>query len=160
MITHNETKEMFDYRDGHLYWQRKVNKRHGIHTPAGTVNSFGYRVITIKGKKIHAHRLVWLWHNAELPEQVDHINGDRADNRMENLRAANCMTNAFNSKLKADNTSGVKGVSWCNTYKKWIVQIHAFKRKVSGRFKSFEEAVTFAKQKRAELHGAFANEGV
>jgi hypothetical protein len=62
--------------------------------------------------------------------------------------------------LKSDNTSGVKGVSWCNTYNKWIVQIYAFKRKVSGRFKSFDEAVAFAKQKRVELHGSFANEGV
>jgi len=160
MITQDLVQEMFDYRDGHLYWRHKVNKRHGIDAPAGTTNSIGYRVVTINGKKIQAHRLVWLWHGFELPEQIDHINCDRADNRMENLRAADCMTNAFNSKLKSDNTSGVKGVSWCNTYNKWIVQIHAFKRKVSGRFKSFDEAVAFAKQKRVELHGSFANEGV
>lgn len=160
MITQDIVQELFDYRDGNLYWRHKVNKRHGISNPAGTVNSLGYRVVTINGKKIHAHRLVWLWHGLDLPEQIDHINGNRADNRIENLRAADCVTNAFNAKLKTDNTSGVKGVSWCNTYKKWIVQIYAFKKKVSGRFASFEDAAAFARQKRAELHGAFANEGV
>jgi hypothetical protein len=160
MITQDLIQELFDYRDGHLYWRHRVNKKHSIANPAGTINSIGYRVITINGKKIHAHRLVWLWHGLELPDQVDHINGDRADNRIENLRVSDCMTNAFNSKLKSDNKTGVKGVSWCNTYQKWTVQIYAFKRKLTGRFKSFDEAVAFAKQKRLELHGAFANEGV
>lgn len=160
MITQDLVQELFDYRDGHLYWRYKVNKRHGIDAPAGTIDSRGYRIITINGKKNSTHRLVWLWHGLDLPQQIDHINGTRCDNRIKNLRAADCMTNAFNSKLKSDNTSGVKGVSWCNTYSKWVVQIHAFKRKVTGRFKSFDEAVAFAKQKRVELHGSFANEGV
>jgi hypothetical protein len=160
MITQDLVKELFDYRDGYLYWRHKVNKKHGIDAPAGTINNLGYCVITINGKKIHGHRLVWLWHGKELPEQIDHINGDRKNNRIENLRAANCVTNAFNSKLKSNNKSGIKGVSWCNTYKKWIVQIYAFKKKVTGRFKSLEEAVAFAKQKRQELHGEYANEGV
>ena len=153
-------RELFDYRDGHLYWRKKVNKRHGIDSPAGTINASGYRVITINGKKIVAHRLIWLWHHGELPLMIDHINRVTTDNRIENLRETDYVRNAYNSKLKADNKSGVKGVSWCNTYNKWVVQMYADKKKISGRFHTFEEAVAFAKQKRAELHGAFANEGV
>lgn len=160
MIATDLVKELFNYRDGELYWRKKSNKRHSIANPAGTINSIGYRVITINGKKIHAHRLVWLWHGLELPEQIDHINGNRADNRIENLRAANYVTNAYNSKIKSDNTSGVKGVSWCNTYNKWVVQIFHQKKKLSARFKSFAEAKAFVQQKRKELHGEFANEGV
>jgi ribosomal protein L35 len=159
MMQHDLVKELFDYRDGQLYWRKKSNKRHGIDKPAGTLNSTGYCVITINGKKIHAHRLVWLWHGLELPAMLDHINRDTTDNRIENLRAATYVTNSYNSKIKADNKSGVKGVSWCNTYNKWIVQIYANKKKLSGRFKTMDEAVAFAQTKRKELHGEFACEG-
>lgn len=160
MIATDLVKELFDYRDGELYWRKRSNSKVAQGAQAGTVNQSGYRVVTVNGKKIHAHRLIWLWHWLELPTQIDHINGNPLDNRIENLRAADYATNAFNSKLKSDNTSGVKGVSWCNTYQKWVVQIHAFKKKVSGRFKTFDEAVCFAQSKRKELHGLFANEGV
>ena len=160
MIQKDLVRELFDYRDGHLYWRKKSNKRHSIEGPAGTVNASGYRVITINGKKIHAHRLIWLWHNKTLPLMVDHINRDTLDNRIENLREADYVRNAYNSKLKSDNTSGVKGVSWCNTYNRWVVQMYANRQKVTGRFKTFEEAVEFAANKRRELHGEFACEGV
>jgi hypothetical protein len=160
MIEHDLVKEMFDYRDGFLYWRKKVNKRHSIEQPAGTDNASGYCVITINGKKIHAHRLIWLWHNESLPKMIDHANRDTLDNRIENLREADYVRNAYNSKLKSDNTSGVKGVSWCNTYNRWVVQMYANKQKVTGRFKMFDEAVEFAANKRRELHGEFACEGV
>jgi len=160
MIASDLVRELFDYRDGQLYWRQKANKRHAIIREAGTINNLGYRVVTINGKKIHAHRLVWLWHGKDLPEQVDHINGDRADNRIENLRAADYVTNAYNSRLKSDNTSGIKGVSWCNTYQRWVVQLYAAGKKISGRFKTKSEAATFASAKRKELHGEFACEGV
>jgi hypothetical protein len=160
MIATDLVQELFDYRDGELYWRKRSNSKVAQGAQAGTVNMSGYRVITINGKKIHAHRLIWLWHGLELPEQIDHINGNPLDNRIENLRAANCVTNAYNSKLKSDNTSGVKGVSWCNTYRKWVVQIHHMKQKISARFNKFDEAKAFAQQKRKELHGEFANEGV
>jgi len=160
MMEHDLVKELFDYRDGHLYWKKKTNKRHSIDKPAGTINSLGYVVITLNGKKMHEHRLVWLWHGKELPVMIDHINRDKADNRIENLRAADYITNSYNSKLKTDNTSGVKGVSWCNTYNKWIVQIYANKQKISKRFDLMQDAIDFAKQKREELHQAFACEGV
>lgn len=160
MITQDLVQELFDYREGNLYWRKRSNAKVAQGAQAGTVNQSGYCVVTVNNKKIHAHRLIWLWHGKELPEQIDHINGNKLDNRIENLRASDYITNAFNSKLKSDNTSGVKGVSWCNTYQKWVVQIHAFKKKVTGRFKTFDEAKTFAQQKRKELHGNFANEGV
>lgn len=156
MFTTEELRELFDYRDGELYWRRRSNSKVASGQQAGTINSIGYRVITIKGKKIHAHRLVWIWHGRELPPQIDHINGNRADNRIENLRASDYVTNAYNSKLKSDNKSGVKGVSWCNHYQRWVVQLYHNKQKVQGRFKTLEEAKEFADRKREELHGEFA----
>lgn len=152
-------KELFDYKDGQLYWRKKVNKKHSIDKPAGTVNSNGYCVITINSKKYFAHRLIWLWHGLELPPMIDHINRNTLDNRIENLRPSDYVTNAYNSKRKADNTSGHKNVSWCNTYDKWVVQIYENKKKHSARFDSLESAVNYANAIRKKLHGEFACEG-
>ena len=151
-------RKIFDYRDGHLYWKERSNMRHSIENPAGTVNSIGYRVVTYKGKKIHAHRLIWLWHGKDLPKMIDHINGDTTDNRIENLRPSDNSTNQCNSKLKSLNTSGVRGVSWCNTYNKWVVQIRRDRKVTSARFKDFNDAVSYAETKRRQLHGEFFSE--
>jgi hypothetical protein len=160
LTQHDLVRELFDYKDGKLYWRRKMNKRHSIDNPAGTVNSQGYTIITINGKKIGAHRLVWAWHNESVPAMIDHINRDTQDNRIENLRASDPVTNAYNSKIKCDNKSGTKGVSWCNTYNKWVVQMYANKKKFSGRFETKDEAIAFAQSMRKELHGDFACEGL
>ncbi len=156
--TTDKVKELFGYRDGNLYWRKKSNKRHGIDKPAGTINSQGYRVITYQGKKEQAHRLIWLWHGRELPNMLDHINGNQIDNRIENLRAAEMASNQWNSKLKMENKTGVRGVSWCNTYCKWTVQLYKNTKKTTARFKDFNEAARFAVNKRRELHGEFFSE--
>ena len=150
MMTNEQVRELFDYRDGSLYWRKRVNSKVAAGSKAGTVNGQGYVVITLAGKKVQAHRLIWQWHGMELPEQIDHVSGDRADNRLENLRAA---------KVRTDNASGVKNVSWCNTYSKWVVQILHRGGKVTGRFRELEEAIEFAAAKRAEVHGDFAFDG-
>lgn len=148
--------ELLEYRDGQLYWKTKNNKRHDPSKPAGTVNSAGYIVVTFEGKKYGAHRLVWVMHGKELPLQLDHINRNKADNRIENLRAADFATNQCNTAIKSNNTSGTKGVSWCNYYSKWVVQIYAGGKKLTARFKELGEAAKFANEKRAEMHGEFA----
>lgn len=158
-ITANRVRELFSYRDGALYWLKRVNSKVAAGSRAGTVNSLGYVVITIDGKKRHAHRLIWLWHGHPLPVQLDHINGVVGDNRVENLRAADYVTNACNSKVRTDNTSGVKGVSWAPLYQRWAVQIRRGDVLISGKFKTLEEATQFAQDKRKELHGEFACEG-
>ena len=140
MIDTKLVQELFEYKENNLYWLKKSNKRHSIDIPAGTINSNGYRVVTIVGKKIHAHRLVWLWHGKELPKVIDHINGNTSDNSIENLREATVANNAWNSKLGSNNKSGVRGVSWCNTYKKWTVQLHCNNKKVTARFKELSDA--------------------
>ena len=156
MLTPERIRDLFDHRDGKLYWRRRSNSRAAAGQEAGTINSEGYRVVTIDGKNIHAHRLVWLWHGQEFPPQIDHINGDRLDNRMENLRVSDYVTNAYNSKRRTDNKSGVKGVSWCNTHQRWVVQLYHDRKKVWGRFKTLDEAKAFADSVRQAKHGEFA----
>ncbi len=159
MITYDLLHEMFRYEGGHLYWKFKPNRQIRRGQKAGTINSSGYIVVTINGKKYMAHRLIWLMHGREEAPMLDHVNGDRTDNRIENLRAADNSKNQMNSKRRADNTSGVKGVSWCNTYRKWVGQVWKNNEchKV-GRFDSKEDCVKAVVAARAVLHGDFARQ--
>lgn len=163
MMATEYVRELFDYRNGDLYWRKQVHPHQAMDMPAGRINPGGYRYIRHKGKAYMAHRLIWIWHGLNLPPKpmvLDHVNGDRLDNRMENLRPATIASNGHNSKLKADNKSGVRGVCWCNTYEKWVVQLYANKKKISGRFKDFDEAVKFANETRRKLHGEYFSDRV
>lgn len=85
----------------------------GVGNVAGNIGDEGYIVINFRGKKKKAHRLAWLYMTGEWPEKdVDHMNGDRADNRWINLRAADDSINAQNQrKASSNNKSGYLGVS-------------------------------------------------
>jgi hypothetical protein len=162
MMTTEQVRALFDYRDGQLWWRERQNPRIDLAKPAGSVVAGRYRIIKIGAAKHQAHRLVWLWHGRDLPEHpfvLDHVNRVKDDNAIENLRVADQSSNQFNKDLTDTNRSGIKGVSWCTTYKKWVVQVYAYGRKCSGRFETLEEAAAFSAQKRAEMHGQFAHQG-
>ncbi len=89
MITHEELTALLDYipETGDLLWKVKNNRRIVIGSRAGTINDHGYIVIRLNGLRYRAHRLVWLYVNKTWPtNDIDHINGQRDDNRIENLR--------------------------------------------------------------------------
>lgn len=103
---------------------------------AGTVKRNGYRGIGIGGRSYLAHRLAWLYVRGEWPESdVDHENLDKADNRFANLRLASVSQNAANTRAKADNSSGLKGVSWEKQTRKWKARIEVQGKETTlGRF--------------------------
>ena len=105
-----------------------------------------------------AHRVAWVMTHGEWPkEMIDHINGDRSDNRLCNLRQATRSQNLINSKLSSRNSSGFRGVSWCSAKQKWDARIYsATKLRLLGRFKTKEEAIAAYAAAAAELHGDFA----
>jgi hypothetical protein len=112
----------FDYQDGQLI--RKIGRKGEIGSVAGCVHKgTGYVHIKIKAKSFKAHRLTFLYHYGYLPELVDHIDGNRLNNRIENLREASKQENAQNQKVRLTNSSGVKGVSWHKVNKKWKVAL-------------------------------------
>lgn len=120
---------------------------------AGSKISGGYILIELPdGSKQYAHRLAFMLMGEEPPELVDHINGIKDDNRWVNLRASNKVDNACNAKLREDNKSGFKGVSWDSTRGRWRVSVTYDKSTVSRRFKNLDEAVGFMKKLRKELH--------
>lgn len=159
MITQSQVAECFEYRDGTLYWRGVThpNKQYLADKPAGSIHKTGYRHVTWMGKVHKVHRLIFLMHHGYLPPEVDHINGDRADNRIENLRAANRSENQCNRPALASNTSGYPGVLWHKKSKAWMVRVMKNgKTVVQEYFKDLELAGLVAQEARAKFHGQFA----
>lgn len=112
----------FDYQDGQLI--RKIGRINEVGSIAGCVHKgTGYIHIKIKAQTFKAHRLIFLYHYGYFPEFVDHIDGNKQNNRIENLREASKQENCQNQKVRWTNSSGVKGVSWHKVNKKWKVAL-------------------------------------
>lgn len=159
MITRELIDQCFEYRDGLLYWKGVThpNKARWADKPAGSIHKTGYRHITWMGKVHKAHRLIFMLHHGYFPPEVDHINGDRQDNRIENLRSANRSENQCNRHVLANNTSGYPGVSWHKKSKAWVVRVMKNGETVVQQyFKDLELAGLFASEARALYHGVYA----
>jgi HNH endonuclease len=100
----------YDPKTGEFFWIARCQGRK-LNGPAGTPDERGYIRIHISGHRFTAHRLAMLYVNGEMPDYVDHINGNRSDNRLSNLRVANKSENGANAGVNSNNTTGFKGVS-------------------------------------------------
>lgn len=109
---------------------------------AGAAAGRGYLTINIDGAKCYAHRLAVLYMTGKFPKsRTDHIDQNTANNAWANLRHANASSNAANSRLRRNNTSGFKGVHWAAQKRKWCAQIRLDGRKTKlGYFDIAEEA--------------------
>lgn len=114
---------------------------------ASAKNGQGYIVIQVAGASYRAHRLAWLYVHGEWPqEEIDHINHDRTDNRISNLRPATRLINAKNLSRSARCSSGLTGVHWYAKTKKWQAQIMANRKRIHlGYFDSFFDAAACRK---------------
>ena len=141
MITQTELKNLlrYDPETGAFYYltDRKQAKAGGM---AGVRHSQGYTQIRIGlGKAFLAHRLAWLYVYGHMPAEIDHINRDKTDNRIVNLRSVTRSENLRNTKVRIDNASGVKGVYYGRA--SWYAQLNVGgKIKHLGSFASKEEA--------------------
>ena len=160
MITQERLHELFDYReDGVLIWKKCTSFRTRIGDVAGGINPDGYRHLKIDEKNYRIHRLIFLYHHGYLTPgmDIDHIDGDKTNNRIENLRQVTKTQNQQNSKMRSTNTSGVKGVSWFNASGKWKAQLLVEKRLIYlGLHDTIEEAEKVIKEAREKYHGEYS----
>ena len=128
---------------------------------AGCPNAGGYIHIRIDYARYGAHRLAWLWMTGAWPnEKIDHINGDKADNRWCNLREATSAQNCWNRQKASNNTSGFKGVHWHKAHGRWVARIMIDgKRRHLGAFDTPEEAYAAYCNAARRDHCEFANFG-
>ncbi|WP_241622504.1 HNH endonuclease [Rosenbergiella australiborealis] len=128
---------------------------------AGNKNKSNYVVIRINHKAYRAHRLAWLYTYGMWPTgMLDHINNDRSDNSIYNLREASNSENNQNKNLAKNNLCGIKGVFWNKHKRRWEASCSLNgKRYVLGRFKNISDAEREVRLFREKAHGEFANHG-
>lgn len=146
----------YDSETGKLYWlprpvemcpsQQEANRwnsRFAGKEAFISLHHTGYLKGAILNIHFRAHRICWLLHYRSWPENsIDHINGDKTDNRIENLRDVTCAENHKNQRMRSNNTSGFRGVYWNKNMDKWQSYIRENGRsKHLGVFTEFEEAV-------------------
>ena len=160
MVTQKLIKKLFSYEDGKLI--RRIGRSGGgkVGSPAGHYNDSGYLIVGIGGSAHRVHRLVFLYHYGYIPTNIDHINGVRDDNRIENLRACTISQNGFNMKARENCSSKFKGVSWSKERRLWEAYVNTGNiRKRLGRFWDEEVAAQIVSIERVRSHKEFANNG-
>ena len=154
-------KELFEFKDNGLYWKKKPHPKANmvkIGKKAGCLRKNKYRQIRFDNKIYYEHRLIWLYYYGYLPKQIDHINRNPSDNRIENLRECTQSQNCMNSRKKRKGfSSKYKGVCWYKPSKKWQAVIQLNKKQIYlGRFDTKIEAAKVYDEKAIELFGEFA----
>lgn len=161
----------YDPVTGMLYWVRRNlcdfssdnaygtwNARYSGKEAFTSTNQAGYKVGAIFNKKYYAHRVGWAIYYGEWPKsEIDHINGEKNDNRICNLRLATGSQNRMNSRMRSDNSSGLKGASYLERDRVWSSSIGVMGKIIRiGLFSSAEEAHEAYCKAAMTYHGEFA----
>ncbi|KLP57400.1 hypothetical protein ABR39_03985 [Enterobacter genomosp. O] len=112
--------ELFRYDDGKIYWNiRRSGVRYGK-SPNKTTTQ-GYLTVIVDGKQLLVHRIIYEMHHGEIPNghEIDHIDGDKKNNNIDNLRAVSRAVNSRNKRKLTGNTSGVTGVDFLKRRNEW-----------------------------------------
>jgi len=157
MLTQDLLIECFDYNQLTGWFTNRYSRgRAGAGSRAGSETGHGYRRIIIGYNKYYEHHLAWLYIYGEWPDEVDHINGDRSDNKISNLRLCTRTQNCFNRK-DGTGISGLKGAYLDPRSSKWFSKIQVGgQHKFLGNFDSPEEAHQAYLKAADELVGEFA----
>lgn len=144
------SKYSYDEKTG--IFKRKADK-----SIAGCVNVHGYVQINLNSKLYLGHRIAWLMSYGSVPSGIDHIDSNRSNNRISNLRPADKRQNAYNRPHQRNSLSGLKGVHFSKRDKKWIAAISIDGKQTSlGYFNSSIEAARSYDAAAKQNHGEYA----
>jgi hypothetical protein len=158
--TIDELKAVMEYESesGRLLWTVSRNSHGGKvkpGEPVGSANGVGYLETRVNGYRTYVHRIAWALYHGTWPRgHIDHIDGDKLNNRIANLRDVTQRVNNENQrKVRSDNTSGFPGVQWRSDKKRWcaLIQVNG-KRMRRGGYDTPEEAHEAYLQAKRELH--------
>jgi hypothetical protein len=161
--SHARLHDLFEYRDGDLYWKKLSSSlsRSKVGSKAGTWATHGYWRIKFDGCTYMAHKLIYAMHNNGVyPDYIDHIDGNKSNNKLENLRPATNAQNAHNVGLHKKSTTGIKNVSWSPSKNRWKVLVSVGGWRKSWLVKDLELAELVAIEARNKYHGRYANHGL
>lgn len=152
-----EMLEYFSYdpETGVITRKKKASIRTNVGDVAGSLNkTTGYMEMGFKRKYYRLHRVAWALHYGSDPVQfIDHINGDKSDNRIANLRLATKSSNAWNQR-RPQRSNPYLGVCWHKSSKKWAAQIGLNgKRWCIGLFETAEQARDAYLSEKQKIHG-------
>jgi len=159
MLTQKRLKELLTYNPETGVFTRNctTSPRAQAGQTVGSKHNAGYLCVSIDRKSHLLHRLAWLYMYGFLPEHdIDHINHDRTDNRIRNLRSVTRSENLRNQSVCPRNTSGIMGVSFDSERNKWMVRI---KKKHLGRYSDYFEAICVRKSAESR-YGFHPNHGL
>lgn len=161
----------YDAESGQLFWRPRGpaqisdpakcatwNTRYASKLAFTAKSDAGYLVGRLAGMTLRAHRVIWaMSQNAWPTGEIDHIDGNKTNNKLANLREVTRSENERNKGLTRLNKSGGKCVYWNFKDQKWEVRVglHGFKHYI-GQFSDLADAIAAAKEARATLHGQFA----
>ena len=155
-ITYEQVRKLFRYdsNSGELFWEKRTSSMCKMNKPAGNIGSHGYRTIMVKYINYLSHRLVWLYHYGYFPEnEIDHIDQNKLNNHINNLREVSSTCNSRNCGNRKDNISGVKGVVPYKSRSKWRAHITVSGKMITlGYFVKFVDAVMARYEKEKELN--------
>lgn len=149
-------REMISYNPdtGEMVWKVSPRNRTMPGDAVGYEIDSGYLVTVVDQKRIRLHRAAWAIHYGEMPKgEIDHINGDRKDNRISNLRIVSRSGNSQNTAIRSDNKTGAKGVHFRKDTGKFSASIRVDgKTTYLGCYHSFEEAAEARLSAEKKLH--------
>ena len=167
----NLLREVFRYEEAKLVWNVRPIEHFQTYQawkawntkfsnkPSGCFGKKGYIEVRFSKRSYKAHRIIYALVHGDVLYDIDHVNGDCVDNRIENLRVATATENNCNQRLRSDNLSGIKGVYWNPEKNRWIAQISKNKKTTSKSFVSVNDAETWVTENRLKIHMDFANHG-
>ena len=162
MMNINDLREWISYNPatGDFTWIKTSGKGR-VGSLAGTPHPKGYVAISVRRRQFLAHRLAWMFTHNEFPAvQIDHRNGIKTDNRIENLRLATNAQNHANRGAQCNSTSGVKGVYWFKPQGKWKAQIQVMGKSITiGYFDCKSDAVAARLRAEDKYQGEFRHQG-